>query len=425
MGIRDFIFGTMEPKTTPAQHVEEKATVIDAKDLIRVLGIEDAGKLNTNYEFKRDAKEVLRNPIARKCLTAVTQAAQQPRWELYFGEHEVEVLPAAPLAGVFAFITRPNEKQTLKAFLAEYLAHLYLAGEAFIEMFPDPISFKNGAGKLYLISPDRVTFDKGDYVIDGKRRVPMVDKSGKRTIIHIREFALFSERGQSVLGSAWTSIVNHNMALKFNSSILNNSARMSIVANYRQTSDSRTTLDKEQLKDLNNDIDRFASPEGRGKPLVVSGDWDFKEFGQSNKDLDWLNGMESMARNIALAFGVDPVLLSFPGDSTYNNKRESNAALFKQVAMPRLEELIEALEHWFREYIPGDWELKINLDDVSSLEVERESLWDRAGGQAVLTNNERRELIGYEPLEEVDEPEEPADEEEPIEEETEKETNDE
>lgn len=387
----------------PSSSVEvEQVKTMDLKDMMMMLDPDHANRVNAKYNFKKDAEEALRNPIVTKCLTAIVQAAQQPRWELYIGDVEVDVEPRPndPRLGIWKFIQRPNDKQTLKQFIREYLYYMYLAGETFIEMFPDPISFKRGSGKLYIISPDRVSFQGDTYVVDGKRRVPIVNDDGTRTIIHIKDFALSGNRGQSPLQAAWSSILNHNQALKWNSSVLQNSAKLPLVAVMKSVAQGKGSgLTQQQLDDLNRDISRFATPEGRGKPLVMSGDWSFEELGMNNKDLEWLSGMESMARNIALAFNVDPVILSFAGDSTYNNKRESNAALFKQTALPKLEEMIEELTVWLKEYIPGDWHIDPNYDDVSSLEVERESLWGRQNEAAsIMSINERRAMIGYEPV---------------------------
>lgn len=408
--IRDFFSGPTQAPAVKAEPVistqtivpETKSASLNPRDMLMLLDPQGVGRLSTTYSFHRDAEEAVRNPVVQKCISSITLAAQQPRWELYVGDKEVEASTPA-LAGPWQFIQRPNEKQSLKKFIQEYLLHIYLAGEAFLELFPDPISFKRGVGKVYLISPHRIAFDKADYVIDGKRRVPMVNADGTRQILHIRgELNLFNSRGRSPLDAAWTSIVNHNSALRWNSSVLQNSAKLSLVAMMKTLPDNQAALTKEQLDDLNRDISRFSTPEGRSKPLVLSGDWDLEQFGMNHQELEWLKGMDSMSRNIALAFNLAPSMLALQGDATYNNVREANAALFEQTALPKLEEFIEELEGWFKEYVPGDWNIEINLDDVSALEVKREMLWGRADGKGVLSINERREIIGYEAAENGD-----------------------
>ncbi len=44
------------------------------------------------------------------------------------------------------------------------------------------------------------------------------------------------------------------------------------------------------------------------------------------KDMDFIEAKNSASRDIALAFGVPPMLLGIPGDNTYANYREANRA---------------------------------------------------------------------------------------------------
>jgi phage portal protein BeeE len=50
-------------------------------------------------------------------------------------------------------------------------------------------------------------------------------------------------------------------------------------------------------------------------------------MGLSPKDMDFVEAKNGAARDIALAFGVPPMLLGIPGDNTYANYQEANRAL--------------------------------------------------------------------------------------------------
>lgn len=411
MAIRDF-FRRAE---TPAP-VIEKATIgggeiTTSRELATMLLDVDSGSLSGEFDYGRNVVEgYMRNPIVFYCLNLIADAVTTPRWELYVGDNEVEDEPKKgnPLRSVYNLMQRPNDGQSLDDFIRTFLIHFYLAGEAFITVLPDAKAFARGNGQLMLIAPDKVTIDGKFYVISGKNgqtRVPMVNPDGTRDILHIKEWHPTSDRGMSRLQPAWMSISNFNQGQRWNHSVLKNSGRLSLVAIMKSFGATKgSTLSQEQLQDLNRDISKFATGSNRAKPFVATGDWEFKELGLNNKDLEWLKGMEAMARNIALAFGIDPVLLSLPGDSTYSNKEQALSSLFKNIALPRLKALIEALEHWLKQMVPGDWEIRVNLDDVAALEPEREMKWTRQRDAAdILTINERRELIGYERIEGGDE----------------------
>ena len=396
-------FDFLKSKTPQAV---EKANddITSSRQLASMLLNLDGESLSGVYDYNKNVHEAyMRNPVAFYCLNLIADAACAPRWELYLNDTEIEQEPnrSNPLRGVYNFIRRPNELQSLNEFIREFLIHFYLAGEAFITVLPDTKAFARGNGKLMLLDPANVQIDGKFYVINGTERVPMENADGTRDILHVREWSPDSKRGMSRLQPAWLSVSNMNQAQRWNHSVLKNSGRLSLVAVMKSFGETKgSTLTSEQLEDLNKDITKFATGAGRGKPFVATGDWDFKELGLNNKDLEWLKGMEAMARNIALAFGIDPVLLSLPGDSTYSNKEQALSSLFKNIAMPRLNQLLDELEHWFKQMIPGDWEFRLNLDDVIALEPEREKKWARQRDAAdILTINERRELIGYEPIE--------------------------
>lgn len=400
MGILDYFRPTAAPEPIAVQKAAGDITT--THQLAMMLDPIVNNGFSGTFDYAHNVNEAyMKNPTAFYCFNLIADAACQPRWELYLNDNEVEVDPGKnPLSGPYRFIQRPNDTQSLTDFVRLYLIHFYLAGEAFIYMLPDAKAFARGNGKLVLLPPNKVSIDKDHYIIDGKTRIPKVNPDGSRDILHIKEWHPHSDRGMSRLQPAWGAISNINQAQKWNLSVLMNSAKLSLVAILKSFgTDKGSTLSQEQLAELNADLEKFATGKGRGKPFVGTGDWDFKELGMNNKDLEWLKGMEAMKRDIALAFGIDPVLLSLPGDSTYSNKEMAYSNLYKTVALPRLSQLIESLEHWFKQSVPGDWEFRINQDDVTALEPDREKKWSRQRDAAdILLVDERRELLGYEPL---------------------------
>jgi HK97 family phage portal protein len=60
-----------------------------------------------------------------------------------------------------------------------------------------------------------------------------------------------------------------------------------------------------------------------GRALVLHGGLDWKPMSLSPADMDFVEQKRQAARDIALAFGVPPVLVGLPGDATYANAREA------------------------------------------------------------------------------------------------------
>src|SRR5690606_40859318 len=74
----------------------------------------------------------------------------------------------------------------------------------------------------------------------------------------------------------------------------------------------------------------FAGAHNAGRPMVLEGGLDWKSIALSPRDMDFIELKNGAAREIALAFGVPPMLLGIPGDNTYANMAEANRALWRQ-----------------------------------------------------------------------------------------------
>jgi phage portal protein BeeE len=110
-------------------------------------------------------------------------------------------------------------------------------------------------------------------------------------------------------------------------------------------------------------------------------------------DMDFIAGKHSAARDIALAFGVPPQLLGIPGDATYANYREANAALWRQTVIPLVKKTCGALTGWLGRRFE-DVRIEPDLDGVPALQVERDALWSRLNAASFLTDEERRRMAG-------------------------------
>ncbi len=60
--------------------------------------------------------------------------------------------------------------------------------------------------------------------------------------------------------------------------------------------------------------------------------------------MDFATLKAAAARDIALAFGVPPMLLGLPGDNTYANYREANRALWRLTLLPLAAKILGGLQ---------------------------------------------------------------------------------
>jgi len=128
---------------------------------------------------------------------------------------------------------------------------------------------------------------------------------------------------------------------------------------------------------------------------VLEGGLDWKPMSLSPRDMDFLEAKHAAAREIALAFGVPPMLLAIPGDNTYANYQEANRVFWRQSVLPLAARIACALTSWLAPAFGGGLVLSADTDRVEALSSDRAALWDRVGNATFLTVNEKRLATGY------------------------------
>src|ERR1700694_645800 len=107
----------------------------------------------------------------------------------------------------------------------------------------------------------------------------------------------------------------------------------------------------------------------------------------SPKDMDFLEAKHAAAREIALAFGVPPMLLGIPGDNTYSNYQEANRVFWRSSVLPLANRIGAALTQWLVPVFGGGLRLTVDTDRIDALSADRAALWDRITRAPFLTLN--------------------------------------
>jgi HK97 family phage portal protein len=151
----------------------------------------------------------------------------------------------------------------------------------------------------------------------------------------------------------------------------------------------------DQFRRLSEEIEaNFQGARNAGRPMVLEGGLDWKPMGFSPSDMEFQKTKELAAREIALAFGVPPMLLGIQGDATYANYQEANRAFFRLTVLPLVSRVAAVLSDWLSRYTGEMVELKPDLDQVPALAVEREAQWSRVSRADFLTQAEKRSMLG-------------------------------
>ena len=140
----------------------------------------------------------------------------------------------------------------------------------------------------------------------------------------------------------------------------------------------------------------YAGSANAGRPMLLEGGLDWKAMSLSPADMDFATLKSAAARDIALAFGVPPMLLGLPGDNTYAKYREANRALWRLTLLPLAAKILSGLQEGLAPWFPQA-SLAVDLDRVPALSEDRERLWAQVSGADFLSAEEKRAMLGFAP----------------------------
>ena len=153
-------------------------------------------------------------------------------------------------------------------------------------------------------------------------------------------------------------------------------------------------LSSQQFDRLKRELDdTYTGTANAGRPMLLEGGLDWKAMSLTPKDMDFLEAKHTAAREIALAFGVPPMLLGIPGDNTFANYAEANRSFFRQTVLPLASRVGGALAQWLSPQFGEAIRVVIDTDRIDALAADRAALWDRVSNAAFLTLNEKREAV--------------------------------
>lgn len=334
----------------------------------------------------------MKNPVAHRCVRMVSEAAASMVFLAYAGRVEEPEHPA------LALIARPNAGSTGADFFETLYGHLMLSGNAYIEAVRADGASDGRGRALHLLRPDRVSVVSGadgwplafDYRAGTQAR-----RIALESLLHLKLFhPLDDHEGFAPLAAAQVALDLHNAAGRWNKALLDNSARPSGALVYQPKEGGN--LSSDQYQRLKTELDEgYSGPIRAGRPLLLEGGLDWKSMGLSPKDMDFVEAKNGAARDIALAFGVPPMLLGIPGDNTYANYQEANRAFYRLTVLPLVTRTGAALSGFLGSLTGRPLRLVPDLDAVAGLVAERDALWARVGAAGFLTDEEKREAVGY------------------------------
>ena len=369
--------------------------------------VSNVGVAGQKYSYEDLVKEGYENnAIAFRCINEISQGAAGVRLKLFRGKLNVDDHPLLDL------LARPSPTKGYVELFESLYSFLLLSGNSYLI----------GTGvegsepkELYCLRPDRVKIIPGQtnlpeayhYSINGKTisQYEVKQETGASPVKHFKLFHPKSDYlGLSPLVAAASNIDSHNLTNRHNVSLLQNGARPSGAVVFKPKDETGATVqlsDTQRAQILADMESRFSGTGNAGRPMLLEGDFAFQQMGMSPKDMDFSVLKKMSAIDIALCFGVPAQLVGIPDAQTYNNMPEARLALYEETIIPILRRIQSDLNEWLTPQFGDDLRLEYDVDSIPAMAESRKRVFESVVSgvnSGILTRNEAREKLGYDPI---------------------------
>ncbi|MDE0589887.1 phage portal protein [Halocynthiibacter sp. C4] len=383
------VFDFLKRGEAAAPVIEQKASATG-----RVLAYSGSGRVAWS---PRDTVSLTKtgfanNPVGFRSVKLIAEAAAALPLVLQDKGQRFEEHP------VLSLLAEPNAVQGRAELFESLFGQLLLTGNGYLEA----VATEEGAPfELHVLRSDRMRIVPGEdgwpaayeYAVGSRKH--RFDASGVVSpICHIKSFHPQDDHyGLSPMQAAASALDVHNAASRWSKGLLDNAARPSGAIVYNGPDGQSMSHDQyERLQDEMAAYHQGAANAGR--PMLLEGGLDWKPMGFSPSDMEFQKTKEAAAREIAIAFGVPPMLLGIPGDATYANYQEANRAFYRLTVVPLATRVAASVGAWLARYTGEKLDLRPDLDQVTALSAERDSQWRRVSEATFLTQAEKRALLG-------------------------------
>jgi len=208
--------------------------------------------------------------------------------------------------------------------------------------------------------------------------------------------------GMSPLQAASRLITRNNDSITASVKSLQNMGAIGMLSRYVGTPGEKgLTAEQAQLIEKKY-YEKFGGASNAGKIMVTGAAVKWQQMGMSPVDLKILEQEQKDLRDLCGVYNLQSQLFNDPENKTYNNMKEAVVAGLTQCVIPNLRQLRDQLNSFWIQPL-GEREGKklwFDLDTQAIPELQKnfKEMLDWLDKASMLTLNEQREVLDYEPL---------------------------
>lgn len=214
-----------------------------------------------------------------------------------------------------------------------------------------------------------------NYTYDGKYRKIMYED-----LIHVKLYdptCNARQEGMSPLRAGYNVLSASNDLQVASSAMYKNQGSNSLLSD-----NSGKMRDSTEAKRVQNELNKkIGGARNAGKVTVTSADVKLLNLGMSARDMELIKSHPIKLRQLCNVFGTDSSFYNDPENSTYNNRKEAEKATINNGVKPKLELIINTIEHSINQV--DDVEIRL---DYSVLDCLQENQKERAEKNKIVTD---------------------------------------
>ena len=297
---------------------------------------------------------------------------------------------------VLDVLSKPNKSFTGSQFWALYQKYMDIFGEAYILTDSElQIGGKRKISELHLLRSDCVKpyFNEktGELIkVEYRTANGEITVEGDKIIYVHNPDPASPLRGESLLRAGIRSIETSTQIDEYHSKILENGGRVEGVFNFKATNITKTQLSemKEKFQE------EYGNASRAGMPMFLAGDASYEKLAISPNELGYLETKKTTFDDITVLTGVPKALLGLTSDSTFANSDAAIRIFLREVIWPIKKSLAENLD---LSIIEESLDL-VCVDDTPENKEDKRNDLETADKVHALTLNEKRELLGLDPV---------------------------
>jgi HK97 family phage portal protein len=149
-------------------------------------------------------------------------------------------------------------------------------------------------------------------------------------------------------------------------------------------------MDPDVLDMVERDLNAKLTKEGAGSVAVNSIPLDYIDLGMSLTDMELVEVMDSIRREVCACFGVSPIIFDFTKNSTFNNLSEAKKSSVLNGVIPMQEDLKDTLNEKLVPRFGTNLYLDYDYQSYPELQDDLDKQTDRLSKSYWLSINERR-----------------------------------